>query len=150
MSDFVKDTNVPANDCISRQDAIEAIMKKPAWHCSEGSYYHSSDIKDALEDLPSAKPERLTDDDFETVRIHLNAYKESLCNQRRFEEAEAFQRIIDRFMAFASAQSEIIRCKDCKHLDTEGPKCDCGHGLVWRLSRRDDWLCADAERRTDE
>ena len=51
-------------------------------------------------------PEWLTDDDFETIRIHLNAYKEKLCNQRRWKEAEEYQRIIDRFMAFASAQPE--------------------------------------------
>lgn len=52
----------------------------------------------------NAEPERLTDDDFETIRIHLNAYKENLCNQQRWEEAEEYQRIIGRFMAFASAQ----------------------------------------------
>lgn len=56
--------------------------------------------------LPSAQPEHLTDDDFETIRIHLNAYKGKLCNQNRWEEAEEYQRIIDRFMAFASAQPE--------------------------------------------
>ena len=56
--------------------------------------------------LPSAQPERLADDDFETIRIHLNAYKEKLCNQQRWEEADEYQRIIDRFMAFASAQTE--------------------------------------------
>ena len=63
-----------------------------------------SDSYDAL--LSSAQPERLTDDDFETIRIHLNAYKEKLGNQQRWKEAEEYQRIIDRFMAFASAQPE--------------------------------------------
>ena len=52
------------------------------------------------------QPERLTDDDFETIRIHLSDYKERLCNQRRWKEAEEYQRIIDRFMSFASAQPE--------------------------------------------
>ena len=54
----------------------------------------------------SAQPERLTDDDFETIRIHLNAYKEKLCNQQRWKEADEYQRIIDRFMAFASVQPD--------------------------------------------
>ena len=54
--------------------------------------------------LPSAQPGRLTDDDFETIRIHLSAFKEDLCNRHRWEEAEEYQRIIDRFMSFASAQ----------------------------------------------
>ena len=74
----------------------------------------------------SAQPERLTDDDFETIRIHLNAQKERLCNQKRWEEAEEYQRIIDRFMAFASAQPErktgewiagrderFVKCSEC-------------------------------------
>lgn len=55
---------------------------------------------------PDAQPERLTDDDFETIRIHLNACKERLCNQGRWEEAREYQRIIDRFMIFASSQSD--------------------------------------------
>ena len=61
-------------------------------------------LKDDIKLLSSAQPELLTDDDFETIRIHLNAYKEKLCNQQRWEEAEEYQRIIDRFIAFASAQ----------------------------------------------
>lgn len=55
---------------------------------------------------PDAQPERLTDDDFETIRIHLNAFKEKLCNQGRWEEAREYERIIDRFTIFASAQSD--------------------------------------------
>lgn len=54
----------------------------------------------------SAQPEHLTDDDFETIKIHLDAYKEKLCNQGRWKEAKEYQRIYDRFMAFASAQPE--------------------------------------------
>jgi hypothetical protein len=67
---------------------------------------HLGSAFDVVGQLPSARPERLTDDDFETIRIHLNAYKEKLCNQQRWEEADEYQRIIDRFMAFASAQTE--------------------------------------------
>ena len=65
-------------------------------------------VVDMIDALPSAQPERLTDDDFETIRIHLNAYKENLCNQRRWEEAEEYQRIIDRFMAFTSADVQPV------------------------------------------
>lgn len=48
-----------------------------------------------------------------------------------------------------SAQPEIIRCKDCKHHEDEAP------GMVYcpKIEGgwvRDDWFCADAERRTDE
>lgn len=49
---------------------------------------------------------RLKDDDFEAIRIHLNAYKEKLCNEGRWKEAEEYQRIIYRFVKFASAHAE--------------------------------------------
>lgn len=55
---------------------------------------------------PPAQPERLTDDDFETIRIHLSAFKEDLCNQHRWKEAEDYERLISRFISFASAQPE--------------------------------------------
>lgn len=44
-------------------------------------------------------PEQLTNDDIETIRIHLSAYKEKLCNQRRWKEAEEYQQIIDKLIA---------------------------------------------------
>ncbi len=80
------------DDLISRQAAIDVIK-------GIDSYF----VK-YIEELPPAQPERLTDDDFETIRIHLSAHKEELCNQRRWKEAEEYQRIIDRFMCFASEQ----------------------------------------------
>ena len=90
--------------------------------------------------LPSAQPERLTDDDFETIRIHLSACKERLCNQHRWKEAEEYQRIIDRFMSFASTQPEIIRCKEC--LMHGVCRFEQGLGL--------DGYCSQAKRRTDD
>ena len=38
----------------------------------------------------------LTPDEIETIRIHLGAVKESLCNQRRWKEAEEYERIIKK------------------------------------------------------
>jgi len=79
----------------------------------------------------NAEPERLTDDDFETIRIHLNAQKEKLCNQQRWEEAEEYQRIIDRFMAFASAQPERKK----------GKWIDKGHDNIYQCSACGDmWM----------
>lgn len=100
--------------------------------------------------FPSAQPEQLTDDDFETIRIHLSAIKEDLCNQGRWKEAEEYECIIDRFMAFASAQLEIIRCKDCKwceeRYDTDGnvPYWICKN---WDSGTDADGFCYEAERR---
>lgn len=105
--------------CGSQHDALQIIKK--AIKC--------------IQDLPSAEPERLTDDDFETIRIHLNAYKEKLCNQHRWKEAEEYQRIIDRFMAFASAQpkrkigkwieKEVIHGEDAQDITEEWQSCKC-------------------------
>jgi len=120
------------NDTISRQEAIDAvefgITYAKAIDVNTGEskelFKEGNDaLKKAVErlkDLSSAESERLTDDDFETIRIHLNAQKEKLCNQRRWEEAEEYQRIIDRFMAFASA--EPSPCDFCKH----GNDCEIG------------------------
>ena len=44
----------------------------------------------------------------------------------------------------------VVRCKDCKYRDPEDKKCDCGHAILWQLTRDDDWFCADGERRDDE
>lgn len=93
------------DNLISRQDALRIV---------KGAYVKSKDIDDfhallltAFENvLPSAQPERLSDDDFETIRIHLSAAKERLCNQHRWKEAEEYERLIDRFMAFASTEPE--------------------------------------------
>ena len=98
--------------------------------------------------ITSAEPERLTDDDFETIRIHLNAQKEKLCNQQRWEEAKEYQRIIDRFMAFVSAESEVIRCKDCKHWYKDADSSmSCEYT---EMSQPEDGFCNWAERRGEQ
>lgn len=99
---------------IYRQSAIDAIEQ--LWDMSSVDGITAStvlkQVKTDIKNLPSAQPERLTDDDFETIRIHLSAFKERLCNQHRWKEAEEYQRIIDRFMAFASAQPEPLTDKE--------------------------------------
>lgn len=137
------------NDTVYRQDAIAKLKERRKIFCKNRLDFTILPDKDkarvdeidvciaALINLPSADPERLTDDDFETIRIQLNAYKESLCNQRRWKEAEEYQRIIDRFMRFASAQPEPLTDKEqriflaamgreekvCKEVDDEWRDC---------------------------
>ena len=84
------------------EEAFEKDSSMQRW--DSGCWIRYKLFENILNEMPSAEPERLTDDDFETIRIHLNACKEKLCNQRRWKEADEYQRIIDRFMAFASAQ----------------------------------------------
>lgn len=85
---------------ISRESLKAKILGEPP------EAHYPSWYATMVDEEPDAQPERLTDDDFETIRIHLNACKERLCNQGRWEEAREYQRIIDRFMIFASAQSD--------------------------------------------
>ena len=125
------------NDTISRQDAIEAFAKMIATMRGGNVTWCKPIAESVISDLPSVQPERLTDDDFETIRIHLNAYKEKLCNQQRWEEADEYQRILDRFMSFASVQPEQLTDKEqriflaamgreekvCKQVDDECRNC---------------------------
>ena len=61
------------------------------------------------------------------------------------EEYEALTMVIKTLKNLPSAQTEIIRCKDCKHL-FEDNKCPL---RTWWTHTEDDF-CSYAERRTDE
>jgi hypothetical protein len=50
----------------------------------------------------------LSDDEIETIRIHLSAIKEELCNQSRYGEAAYYEKLIEKFLL-----SNVIRCKKC-------------------------------------
>lgn len=93
MSVVIKGMQMP-------EDCFSCPLKEEGF-CNITNAY-AAQIYKRNSDCPLVElPERLTDDDFETIRIHLSAFKEKLCNQKRWEEAEEYQRIIDRFMAFA-------------------------------------------------
>ena len=72
--------------------------------------------------------------------VHVNVNKEELIKALNYDRGQ-YQK------GYADATAGIIHCKDCKHRDPEDKKCDCGNGIMWQLPRRDDWYCADAERR---
>ena len=61
MSDFAKDTNVPTNDCISRQAATDALIFES--RIVDGHYteyeriINEDDAIEAILMLPSAEPE---------------------------------------------------------------------------------------------
>ena len=92
-------------------DAFDCSISGVPFHSVKYVSEYADKMISRISALPSAQPEHLTDEDFETIRIHLNAYKEQLCNQHRWEEAEDYQRIIDRFKAFASAQPDYTELK---------------------------------------
>ncbi len=134
------------DDLISRKWLMECVDE--GWIKFDTEKDENRFIHLVRDIAPSAQPEHLRDDDFEAIRIHLNAYKERLCNQYRYAEAEEYQQLIDRFMSFAEAQPEIIRCKDCRYWqDNNGgyPHDECR----WNKDEtpNEDDYCSYAERR---
>lgn len=76
---IAKDTNVPSNDCIDRQAAIDAIVK----YVADGYAESPNDFEGYMEivkKLPSAQPEPLTDKE---QRIFLSAMgrEEEVCKE---------------------------------------------------------------------
>lgn len=57
MDDFVKDTNVPNNDCISRQAAIEAVIDADYKDCGVLVERRCRKFEEALRSLPAAQPD---------------------------------------------------------------------------------------------
>lgn len=144
------------DDLISRQDAIKTSLEFFVEFL--GGAFHENAQKELIarfQRLPSAKPERLTDDDFETIRIHLNAQKERLCNQRRWKEAEDYERLINRFISFASTQPQRIRGRWVEVTDGTciWKVCDqCGEKPLWnewRIDRCESNYCPNCGARMD-
>ena len=141
-------------DAISRQAAIDALI-------DDLSYYGSNDERafgmsraiGIVEKLPPAHPTRLSYGDINTIKIEMTALKEQLYNRGRFKEALEYQKIIERFLESVLEESQIIRCKDCKHYyfaDNRIPQevrytCDID-GDRWSP----DSYCSFAERKDDE
>lgn len=126
------------NDTVNRQDAINLLKK---W--SDGYAYIEHETKlaiEAFEELPSAQPEKVL---IAEIKI----------------EGEELQRCIDKAVERikVETQSEIIRCKECKHrpiLDEEGEelhfptyKCPCQcEDFYYSWMPKDDWFCGNGER----
>ena len=66
-----------------------------------------SNTPNTLGALESIQTTQLTDEDKETIRIHLNAFKESLCNQGRWYEATEYEELIHRLLSTSSVQPEL-------------------------------------------
>lgn len=97
------------DDMISRQAALDAMETWDKFGCDPDGklvrydddkhyipYVHYEDMVHAIKHLPSAQQTALTADDIETIRIHLSAFKETLCNQGRWTEAAEYERLIQR------------------------------------------------------
>ena len=140
-------------DCISRQAAIEAI----------DTYIDKFDAIDAnfldglktanklMMQLPPAQLARIADsgkNDCVSRQAEIDALRDYLVGKRCPDDGTLTCRLIENEVInkLPLIQPVIVRCKDCKHRDSEDKKCDCGHDILWQLPRRNDWFCADGER----
>ncbi len=101
-----------------------------------------SPIEMIIEDID----QKMTDGVVQMIqKVHINVDKDELIKALQYDRNQYIKGYYDGIN-----DSQIIRCKDCKHRDPEDKKCDCGHGIIWQLPRDDNWFCADGERETDE
>lgn len=102
-----KDVNTP----IRIGDALAVLCRKtchPGPFCPDGFCEEMWDEFRAARRIkaePEHKTECLTEDEIKAIRIHMNAFKERLCNQHRWKEAEEYQQIVDK-LDVMSPQSE--------------------------------------------
>lgn len=160
------------SDLIDRQMAIDTIAKLPAIHGSEGSWVNMGEAIEKLKSMPSAQPEPCDDpraDVYylaEKIGIHrLYALVVELrgepepCEDAVSREAvldmlhQECSSMVENFMkekinampSVAAKQSEIVHCRECKHLIDH--RCR-------KIRTLDDWrkpddFCSYAERREE-
>lgn len=163
------------DDTISRKATIDAMEGVDWYHINKDGQlthganskedeplYKAKDVYAVLNKLPSAQPEKRTEERTEThscdcisrqaaidaltrkmVSIPTAGEKDLMgdANRIRAEDISVIRRL-------PSAQPEIIRCEDCKHWNRESI-CDgfCSEDCM----RHDEgFYCGNAERRTDE
>ena len=112
MSDFAKDINVPNNDCISRQAAIDALNGLGRYLLPNGLL--ANDVFNVIKQLPSAQPEPLT------LRVNHELTKEEY-DKLMHDIKDAPIVLLPPAQPSADVV-EVVRCKDCKfaHLTYSG------------------------------
>ena len=127
------------SDTIDRQAAIEAIEKifpvDPMKNeYTQGVTCGAALAKEYIKQLPSAQPD-----------VPDTNVGDMISRQAAIDALEwkwAGKAAFDAIKNLPSAQPEIIRCKDCAKHEY------CRTSTVWAIPPKDDWYCADAERRT--
>lgn len=137
-----KDINVPINDCISRQAAIDALhgyfdgmLETDTWS--------PCDVYGLIEILPSAQPEHTN-----SWCIDCKEYDtENKCCPRY---NRVIKQTLDEIYSHAETEAEarfhaeIVRCKDCMYWVAHDKRCVyLNHGFAPNM-----WCCHG--RRTDE
>lgn len=114
----------PCEDTISRQAAIDELKRISFSHWFECGEYLSEDTRE-IKIISSSKA-------LEAIEALPPAQPE------RCEDCENFSKT-----RLLIPQPEIVRCKDCIKREI------CRTSTTWAVAPKDDWYCADAERKTD-
>ena len=138
-----------SDDLISKQAAIDALGERPmVWVGSDyelgARNQYDADVL-ALETVPSAQPQSCKDavskaDVLETYSELYDVFDDNK------EIKNELHKIYDKINALQAAQPEIIRCRECKHMQE-----DKLFGQCWCNGRevKYDHFCGYAERRQD-
>lgn len=126
-----------ALDCVSRQAAIDGLKDR---YYKYGRFAKLEELVWVIEELPSVQPATLTEDDKETIRIHLSAFKESLCNQHRWNEAEEYEELISRLLSTPSVYSKLE--KNSKELENKNGELISRQAAIDEI---DEWIKAFRE-----
>lgn len=163
------------NDLIRRQDAIDALCAVCGNDCDKSEFVYNAPQDEqvilcpehyCLCTLPSAETESTriisetraipSDDErvslFETVTATYYDEENEEWSQRIVTVRDVLDSVCDEYTVLPSAETEIIKCKDCKYASPNGKYgCKAYHfkPCETHTMYADDY-CSRAERRTDE
>lgn len=132
------------SDLIKRQDAIDAFRKATA----DGDKVDF--CVSVINDLPSAEPEIIHCKDCkyrEELFCYGRGYPIQLVPDNGFCDKGALIAVKEKIEEVPSAQTEVIRCKDCKYWEESFPfdLCMLTKNNIWRNDETD--FCPWAERK---
>lgn len=112
-----------SSDLISRQEAIDAIHEDADWLAAQGSDWQVERMerdKSILMSLPSAEKAQLSGEDATFDYISRQDAVKTMYDACEDIDHESLHIdvIVDALENLPSAETEIIRCKNCKHRDS--------------------------------
>ena len=113
-----------SGDCISRQQAIDALKEK-VFHNLSDEFYGAMQV---LDELPSAQPDPCEDAvSRKAVLSMIDTYMNKSVELHYLPTSDGIKKLIS---ILPSAQPDIIRCKDCEYLCNE----DGLRGMCWHIN----------------
>ena len=144
------------SDLIDRQQALDCFHDWIDRYGNEHTSYEDVTYQ-RIAELPAVQPDHTADigkkvsiscgreDDLISRQVTINVVGDWIYNPGDLRYHK------DVINSIPAVQPEIVRCKDCKHWDTEWSVSESGAHYCPMVdgNRNSDFYCADAERRTD-